>query len=130
MNSRFIPFWLLNTPILPRFTVNNIYNSRLVGAEGGARWNELGITPINCFDICNVRPGSIYYFRVTPKNRYGWGKSVQTTNTITAGECRSLPLQVDGFTEHRKLDGANKLGCTPNNQKVLQKLFKEEYSIV
>lgn len=66
-------------------------NARLVGAEGGARWNELGITPINCFDVFNVRPGSKYHFRVTPRNRYGWGHSVQTTDTITASESSSLP---------------------------------------
>lgn len=64
---------------------------RLIGAEGGARWNELGITPINCFDVFNVRSGSKYHFRVTPRNRYGWGHSVQTTTSITAGESNSLP---------------------------------------
>lgn len=71
------------------------YKSRLVGAEGGARWNELGVTATNCFDVFNVCPGSRYYFRVTPKNRYGWGHSVQTSNAIKAGGPSFLPQ----FTE-------------------------------
>lgn len=63
----------------------------LIGAEGGARWTELGITPINTFDAFNLKPGLQYHFRVTPRNRYGWGHSVQTTNPITVGWFGSLP---------------------------------------
>lgn len=63
----------------------------LIGAEGGARWTELGITPINCFDVFNLKPGSRYHFRVTPRNRYGWGHSVQTSNAVTVGEFATLP---------------------------------------
>lgn len=62
-----------------------------MGAEGGARWNELGITPINCFDVFNLKAGSTYHFRVTPRNRYFWGSSVQTSNPITVGVFASLP---------------------------------------
>lgn len=63
----------------------------LIGVEGGARWTELGITPINCFDVFNVKPGSRYHFRVSPRNRYGWGHSVQTSEPVTVGEYASLP---------------------------------------
>lgn len=63
----------------------------LIGAEGGARWNELGVTPINCFDVFNLKPGAQYHFRVTPRNRYGWGHSVQTTNPVTVGAFVTLP---------------------------------------
>lgn len=63
----------------------------LIGAEGGARWNELGVTPINCFDVFNLKPGAQYHFRVTPRNRYGWGHSVQTTNPVTVGAFATLP---------------------------------------
>lgn len=58
---------------------------------GGARWQELGVTPINCFDVFNLKAGAQYYFRVTPRNRYGWGHSVQTTNPVTVGEFATLP---------------------------------------
>lgn len=63
----------------------------LIGAEGGARWVELGVSPINCFDVFNLKPGEKYHFRVTPRNRYGWGHSVQTTNAVTVGAFATLP---------------------------------------
>lgn len=63
----------------------------LVGPEGGARWSELGMTPINSYDAFNLRTGNHYHFRVTPRNRYGWGKSVQTTNPILVGGADCLP---------------------------------------
>lgn len=63
----------------------------LMGAEGGARWTELGITPVNTYDAFNLKHGSQYHFRVTPRNRYGWGHSVQTSNPITVGWFGSLP---------------------------------------
>ncbi|XP_045784051.1 titin homolog [Maniola jurtina] len=57
----------------------------LLGKEGGARWVELGITPRNCFDAFNLKQGEEYHFRVTPRNRYGWGESVQTSIPIRIG---------------------------------------------
>lgn len=51
----------------------------------------MGITPINCFDVFNLKPGERYHFRVTPKNRYGWGHSVQTSNPVTVGVFATLP---------------------------------------
>lgn len=65
-----------------------------VGSEGGARWNTLGITPINSFDAFDLRPGAEYHFRVTPKNRYGWGESVATSSPVLCG----VPLQMPEFT--------------------------------
>lgn len=35
----------------------------LVGIDGGARWQELGVTPINSFDAFNLRSGCEYHFR-------------------------------------------------------------------
>lgn len=63
----------------------------LVGPDGGARWTELGMTPINSYDAFNLRPGNHYHFRVTSRNRYGWGKSVQTTIPILVGGADCLP---------------------------------------
>lgn len=63
----------------------------MIGADGGARWIELGVTPINCFDAFNLKPGTQYHIRVTPRNRYGWGESVQTSSPITVGGVESLP---------------------------------------
>lgn len=59
--------------------------SWLLGKEGGARWIELGITPRNSFDAFNLKQGEEYHFRVTPRNRYGWGESVQTSTPICIG---------------------------------------------
>lgn len=61
------------------------------GADGGARWTELGVSPINCFDVFNLKANSQYHFRVTPRNRYGWGHSVQTSSPITVGGAECLP---------------------------------------
>ncbi|KAI4474132.1 hypothetical protein M0802_015766, partial [Mischocyttarus mexicanus] len=63
----------------------------LMGGEGGARWAELGITPINAFDAFNLRPGGEYKFRVTPRNRYGWGESVTMSSSVTVTEVLDLP---------------------------------------
>ncbi|XP_047350165.1 titin homolog isoform X6 [Vespa velutina] len=63
----------------------------LMGGDGGARWVELGITPINAIDAFNLRPGGEYRFRVTPRNRYGWGESVTTSNSFTVSEVVDLP---------------------------------------
>lgn len=52
---------------------------------------QLGITPINAIDAFNLRPGGEYKFRVTPRNRYGWGESVTTSNSFTVGEVVDLP---------------------------------------
>ncbi|CAK1588427.1 unnamed protein product [Parnassius mnemosyne] len=69
--------------------------SWLLGKEGGARWTELGITPLNSFDVFNLKQGEEYHFRVTPRNRYGWGESVQTTSPIGVGLAGDRPEFVD-----------------------------------
>lgn len=66
-----------------------------VGSDGGARWNTLGVTPLNSFDAFNLKPGVEYHFRVTPKNRYGWGESVATSSPVLVG----VPLQMPEFTK-------------------------------
>ncbi|CAG9781712.1 unnamed protein product [Diatraea saccharalis] len=69
--------------------------SWLVGKEGGARWTELGITPLNSFDAFNLKQGEQYHFRVTPRNRYGWGESVQTSTPVGVGSAGDRPEFVD-----------------------------------
>uniref|UniRef100_A0A0K8UDN7 Myosin light chain kinase, smooth muscle n=4 Tax=Bactrocera latifrons TaxID=174628 RepID=A0A0K8UDN7_BACLA len=54
-------------------------------------WKELGLTPINSFDAFNLKPTVEYHFRVTPKNRYGWGPSVQTSSPLQVGGAECLP---------------------------------------
>ncbi|XP_039306923.1 titin isoform X3 [Solenopsis invicta] len=63
----------------------------LLGSDGGARWIELGVTPINAFDAFNLRPGGEYKFRVTPRNRYGWGEPGTMTNSVLMMESTDLP---------------------------------------
>ncbi|CAH0577797.1 unnamed protein product [Chrysodeixis includens] len=67
----------------------------LSGKDGGARWLELGITPLNSFDAFNLKQGEEYHFRVTPRNRYGWGESVQTSTPIGIGLAGDRPEFVD-----------------------------------
>ncbi|XP_066996546.2 titin homolog isoform X2 [Anabrus simplex] len=62
-----------------------------LGDSGGARWVELGVSPINSFDAFNLKPGCEYQFRVTPRNRYGWGESVTTSNPVLVGKPVELP---------------------------------------
>ncbi|XP_064076451.1 muscle M-line assembly protein unc-89-like isoform X2 [Vanessa tameamea] len=69
--------------------------SWLLGKEGGARWVELGITPRNSFDAFNLKQGEEYHFRVSPRNRYGWGESVQTSVPIGIGLAGDRPEFVD-----------------------------------
>ncbi|XP_075991256.1 uncharacterized protein LOC142986608 isoform X6 [Anticarsia gemmatalis] len=69
--------------------------SWLLGKEGGARWIELGITPLNSFDAFNLKQGEEYHFRVTPRNRYGWGESVQTSSPVGIGLAGDRPEFVD-----------------------------------
>lgn len=57
---------------------------------GEARWLEMGITPINSFDAFNLKPNGEYQFRVTPRNRYGWGEPV-VSDPITIGKHDELP---------------------------------------
>lgn len=61
----------------------------LRGGEG-ARWVELGMSPLNTYDAFNLKPGGEYQFRITPRNRYGWGESVQS-GTIVVGKHSALP---------------------------------------
>ena len=63
----------------------------VVGHDGGAMWKELGYTPINSFDAFNLKSNVEYHFRVTPKNRYGWGPSVQTSAPLQVGGAECLP---------------------------------------
>lgn len=52
---------------------------------------ELGVTPINSYDAFNLKEGRYYHVRVTPRNRYGWGQSVQTSSPIMVGGAQCLP---------------------------------------
>lgn len=57
---------------------------------GEARWTELGMSPLNTFDAFNLQPEGEYQFRITPRNRYGWGEPIQT-DTIVIGKHNELP---------------------------------------
>lgn len=63
----------------------------LLGKDGGAVWREIGISSINSFDAFNLKSGSQYHFRITPRNRYGWGDSVQTSNPFLMEYDLKLP---------------------------------------
>lgn len=63
----------------------------LIGKESDATWHEIGMAPTPNFDVFNLKAGCEYHFRITPKNRYGYGPSVQTTYPIMFGEVVKLP---------------------------------------
>lgn len=63
----------------------------LVGKEGDATWKEIGTSPTANFDVFNMKHGCEYHFRVTPRNRYGYGPSTQTTYPIMFGDVVKLP---------------------------------------
>lgn len=62
-----------------------------IGADGGARWFEVGVTPINQIDVFNLMPDTEFHFRVTPRNRNGWGPFIQTSTPLIFGVSDSLP---------------------------------------
>lgn len=55
---------------------------------------QLGVTPINSFDVFFLKPGSEYQFRITARNRYGWGESVTTTEPISVGNVANFPPDI------------------------------------
>lgn len=66
-------------------------DSWLVGKEGDATWKEIGTSGLASFDVFNLKHGCEYHFRVTPRNRYGYGPSTQTTYPIMFGDVVKLP---------------------------------------
>lgn len=42
-------------------------------------------------DIYNLKPGFRYKFRVTARNRYGWGESVDSVDYVDVLEPKYLP---------------------------------------
>ncbi|XP_064106001.1 myosin light chain kinase, smooth muscle-like isoform X3 [Macrobrachium nipponense] len=73
--------------------------SWILGEE--ARWQDLGVTPIPSFDVYHLKQDREYLFRVTPRNKYGWGEAVMTPRPIRIGRKiehpnfpRCLPHQV------------------------------------
>lgn len=63
--------------------------SWMKGGEG-ARWMEMGVSPLNNFDAFNLKPDGEYQFRITPRNRYGWGEPVYS-DIIKVGQRNELP---------------------------------------
>lgn len=51
----------------------------------------MGVSPIHSFDAFNLKSGSEYKFRVTPRNRYGWGEPVVTNVTYVVGKKVDIP---------------------------------------
>lgn len=55
-------------------------------------WNtKAAITPITCLDIYNLKPDREYVFRITPRNKYGWGESVVSSSPIRTSQRTGLP---------------------------------------
>lgn len=68
---------------------------------GETRWVELGMTPINSFDAFNLTPDAEYQFRITARNRYGWGEAA-TSEPIVVGRHVELPEFIKILSGHSK----------------------------
>ncbi|VVC32965.1 Hypothetical protein CINCED_3A023493 [Cinara cedri] len=55
------------------------------------RWKQVGMTPTNYIDVYNLKPGYRYKFRVTARNRFGWGQPVVTADCVQVSEPKRLP---------------------------------------
>lgn len=62
---------------------------------------QLAVSPICSFDAYHLKTDREYLFRVTPRNKYGWGDIEMTPRPVRVGRTveqpvlpRSLPRQV------------------------------------
>ncbi|XP_023315509.1 uncharacterized protein LOC106652366 isoform X1 [Trichogramma pretiosum] len=103
-----------------------------MGEEGGARWIELGVTPINSFDAFNLRPGGEYKFRITPRNRYGWGESVTMSGSATVCDNIAIPEFTKILPDQLKalIGSTVQLECeVRSDSKYIVKWFRETIEI-
>jgi hypothetical protein len=49
------------------------------------------MSPIPSFEAFHLRPGRDYLFRVTPRNRFGWGESVTTQVPVCVRDKCEMP---------------------------------------
>lgn len=71
---------------------------------------QVAVTPITSTDIYSLKPEREYLFRITPRNKYGWGESLVSstavrTTTKTGLPCfvRQLPAQIRAL-EHSDVE--------------------------
>ena len=57
----------------------------------GAFWVELGRTPIPQYDAFNLKPNKCYHFRVTARNKRGWGDAIMTTHKVDLSRPTQMP---------------------------------------
>ena len=57
----------------------------------GAFWVELGRTPIPQFDAFNLKPNKCYHFRVTARNKRGWGDAIMTSHKVDLSRPTVMP---------------------------------------
>ena len=58
----------------------------------GAFWVELGRTPIPQFDAFNLKPNKCYHFRVTARNKGGWGEALMTMHKVDLSKPTQMPV--------------------------------------
>jgi len=58
----------------------------------GAFWVELGRTPIPQFDAFNLKANKCYHFRVTARNKQGWGEAIMTTHKVDLSRPTQMPV--------------------------------------
>ncbi|KAK2709051.1 hypothetical protein QYM36_014620 [Artemia franciscana] len=94
----------------------------------GAHWQELGISNITSFDIFNLKPDREYLFRITPRNKYGWGEGVTTKNPIRTGTKVTLPKFITPLNpQERVLVGSDvELNCEVTGEPLPLIMWKKD----
>ena len=49
------------------------------------------MTPITSMDVYNLKSEREYLFRITPRNKYGWGESTVSLNPVRTTQRTGLP---------------------------------------
>lgn len=83
------------------------------------------MTSTNYIDVYNLKPGNEYKFRVTARNRYGWGRPVATADYVVVSEpeylpefCQPLPGETKVLSRHSAI-----LQCHVSTDVPIRKFF-------
>ncbi|CAG0886838.1 unnamed protein product [Darwinula stevensoni] len=66
-------------------------------------WKEVGLSPVSQYEAFNLEPDRDYLFRITARNKYGWGEPVTTVSPVRLGHRSRLPEFVRILPGHLRL---------------------------
>ncbi|XP_050422462.1 titin homolog isoform X2 [Adelges cooleyi] len=68
-----------------------VYKVEAWSDDDAGCWKEVGMTAANNLDVYNLKPETGYKFRVTARNRFGWGEPAMTSDYVVMDEPERLP---------------------------------------